>query len=210
MASQFKSQDPWRRLSTPDITQLVFLDLARTGWKASRIYTHMRLIQLFNSKETTEYWRSVHLQYRTRSRDSTKTMMHSLTTTIRTLPYIAGLQAYGVWRTKRHLYRLWSFTTRCETPVRLHHTHDWLSSIWQNSFYLNWSILRKKNVQVPILLVTTFQDLAQMHNKKGSQIDIAVLDFSKAFDMVSHDGLLTKPMHYGIDEKIWLWIYNFL
>ena len=37
-------------------------------------------------------------------------------------------------------------------------------------------------------LVTTLQDLAQMHNKKGSQIDIAVLDFS----------------------KIWLWIYNFL
>ena len=27
-------------------------------------------------------------------------------------------------------------------------------------------------------LVTTFQDLAQMHNKKGSQIDIDVLDFS--------------------------------
>ena len=26
-------------------------------------------------------------------------------------------------------------------------------------------------------LVTTFQNLAQMHNKKGSQIDIAVLDF---------------------------------
>ena len=33
-------------------------------------------------------------------------------------------------------------------------------------------------------LVTTFQDLAQMHNKKGSQIDIAGLDFSKAFDTV--------------------------
>ena len=54
-------------------------------------------------------------------------------------------------------------------------------------------------------LVTTFQDLAQMHNKKGSQIDIAVLDFSKA-----HDGLLSKLKHYGVDEKIWLWIYNFL
>ena len=38
-------------------------------------------------------------------------------------------------------------------------------------------------------LVTTFQDLAQMHNKKGSQIDIAVLDFSKAFDTVPHDAL---------------------
>ena len=33
-------------------------------------------------------------------------------------------------------------------------------------------------------LVTTFQDLAQMHNKKGSQVDIAVLDFSKAFDIM--------------------------
>ena len=55
-------------------------------------------------------------------------------------------------------------------------------------------------------LVTTFQDLAQMHNKKGSQIDIAVLDFSKAFDTVPHDGLLSKFKHYGIDDKIWLWI----
>ena len=36
------------------------------------------------------------------------------------------------------------------------------------------------------------EDLAQMHNKKGSQIDIAVLDFSKAFDTVPHDGLLSK------------------
>ena len=56
-------------------------------------------------------------------------------------------------------------------------------------------------------LVTTFQDLAQMHNKKCSHIDIAILDFSKAFDTVPHDGLLSKLKHYDIDEKIWLWIY---
>ena len=48
-----------------------------------------------------------------------------------------------------------------------------------------------------------------MHYKKGSQIDIAVLDFSKDFDTVPHDGLLSKLKHYGIDEKIWPWIYNF-
>ena len=45
---------------------------------------------------------------------------------------------------------------------------------------------------------TTFQDFAQMHNKKGSQIDMVVLDFSKSFDTVPHDGLLDKPKHYGI------------
>ena len=59
-------------------------------------------------------------------------------------------------------------------------------------------------------LVTTFQDLAQMHNKKGSQIDIVVLDFSKAFDTVPLDGLLSKLKHYSINENFWLWIYIFL
>ena len=49
-----------------------------------------------------------------------------------------------------------------------------------------------------------------MHNKKGSQIDIAVLDFSKAFDTVHHDGLFCKFKHYGIADKIGLRIYNFL
>ena len=59
-------------------------------------------------------------------------------------------------------------------------------------------------------LITTFQDIAESYDKKGSQIDIAVLYFSKAFDTVPHDGLLSKLKHYGIDNNIWQLISNFL
>ena len=59
-------------------------------------------------------------------------------------------------------------------------------------------------------IITTFHDIASAYNKKGSQIGIAVLDFSKAFDTVPHDGLLSKLKHYGLDYKIWTWISNFL
>ena len=41
-------------------------------------------------------------------------------------------------------------------------------------------------------LVTTFHGPSSNAQQKVSQIGIAVLDFSKAFDTVSHDGLLNK------------------
>ena len=59
-------------------------------------------------------------------------------------------------------------------------------------------------------LITTFQDIAESYDKKGSQIDIAVLEFSKAFDTVPHDSLLSKLKHYGIDKYIWQWFSYFL
>ena len=58
-------------------------------------------------------------------------------------------------------------------------------------------------------VITTTHDLLSSFNSK-SQIDVAILDFSKAFDTVPHAGLLGKLEHYGIDSKILLWITNFL
>ena len=58
-------------------------------------------------------------------------------------------------------------------------------------------------------LITTIHNLLSSFNSK-SQIDVAILDFLKAFNTVPHAGLLGKLEHYGIDSKILLWITNFL
>ena len=45
---------------------------------------------------------------------------------------------------------------------------------------------------------------------KNTQLDVIVLDFSKAFDTVPHDRLLGKLDHHGINGHIHSWISNFL
>ena len=58
-------------------------------------------------------------------------------------------------------------------------------------------------------LITTIQDL--MHNfDRKQQVDIAILDFAKAFDTVPHDKLLYKIHHYGINNNVHKWISSFL
>ena len=58
-------------------------------------------------------------------------------------------------------------------------------------------------------LILTINDLAQSLDNK-SQIDMAIMDFSKAFDSVPHNRLLLKLSHYGIQNKTLSWISNFL
>ena len=41
-------------------------------------------------------------------------------------------------------------------------------------------------------------------------VDIVYLDFSKAFDTVSHKILIEKLMKYGLDEQTGSWIENWL
>ena len=52
-------------------------------------------------------------------------------------------------------------------------------------------------------------DLAQILDRR-SQIDLCIMDFSKAFDMVPHQRLLIKLDHLGIRGATKRWIEGFL
>ena len=58
-------------------------------------------------------------------------------------------------------------------------------------------------------LLTTLEDWTNILDNKDC-IDIAYLDFSKAFDLVSHRHLLLKLQKYGINGQVGNWIKAFL
>ena len=57
--------------------------------------------------------------------------------------------------------------------------------------------------------ILTSQDIARAYTHK-KQMDMILLDFSKAFDKVPHNRLLLKLNHYGIQGQILSWIKAFL
>ena len=67
---------------------------------------------------------------------------------------------------------------------------------------------RKKHSTESQLLVT-LHDLTSLWDQK-LQTDVVILDFSKAFDCVPHNKLLTKLDHYGIRGDVHQWISCFL
>ena len=58
-------------------------------------------------------------------------------------------------------------------------------------------------------LIQTVDDPAKCLNE-GGQIDAVLLDFSKAFDKVSHHHLAAKVHHYGMRGKVMEWVKSFL
>ena len=58
-------------------------------------------------------------------------------------------------------------------------------------------------------LLTTLNDLLLSYDQ-GKQVDVAILDFSKAFDTVPHRKLLYKLNKYGVHGSVHSWLRNFL
>jgi hypothetical protein len=42
----------------------------------------------------------------------------------------------------------------------------------------------------------------------GGRIDVIIVDFSKVYDLVPHDQLLTKNAALGVDSKVVVWIWG--
>ena len=56
----------------------------------------------------------------------------------------------------------------------------------------------------------SFYDLVTRLVDEGKAVDVVYLDFSKAFDTVSHIILLRKLTVYGLDWCILCWVKNWL
>ena len=78
----------------------------------------------------------------------------------------------------------------------------------QNILHENQHGFRAKRSCESQLLMTT-DDISKSMNS-GNQVDMAILDFSKAFDKVSHERLSQKLKYYGIDGNTRTWINSFL
>ena len=61
-----------------------------------------------------------------------------------------------------------------------------------------------------IQLIEATYDWTNILNKGNGQIDVILLDFSRAFDVVPHHRLLMKLYMYGITGKTHRWIEDFL
>jgi hypothetical protein len=58
-------------------------------------------------------------------------------------------------------------------------------------------------------VITVYQDIADSLDK-GLGTDVIITDFSKAFNLVPHDQLLTKLAASDMDSRVVVWVRNFL
>jgi hypothetical protein len=58
-------------------------------------------------------------------------------------------------------------------------------------------------------VITVWQDIADPL-EEGECTDAIIIDYSKTFNLVPHDRLLTKLMASGMDSRVVIWVREFL
>ena len=96
----------------------------------------------------------------------------------------------------------------CKTLEHIVASHITKHFTKSNLFYeLQHGFRENRSCQGQLLMLV--DDILQYLNLR-SQVDLILLDFSKAFDMVNHEKLLYKLHYYGIRGQTLLWIKRFL
>ncbi|KAL8563420.1 hypothetical protein ACOMHN_054782 [Nucella lapillus] len=82
------------------------------------------------------------------------------------------------------------------------HTNPWITTS------IRRAITRKQRAHKKARMTGKKKDVDRL--SKGAQVDVVLLDFSKAFDKVPHQRLLRKLHHYGVRNNTLGWIQSFL
>jgi len=87
---------------------------------------------------------------------------------------------------------------------------SYLRQVWDKNDWLYESQHRfRPGYSCESQVIAVCQDIADSLDNKD-KIDAITVEFSKAFDLVSHGRLLTKIANSGVDSRVEVWIREFL
>ena len=112
-------------------------------------------------------------------------------------------------RSKAVNYRPISLTCLCCKAMEHIVCSNMMSHLDKNKIITDFQHGFRKRRSCDSQLILTVDDLAKTLNQ-GKQADCILLDFSKAFDKVSHSRLSTKLKYYGVNGLTLNWITDFL
>ena len=112
-------------------------------------------------------------------------------------------------RSKAENYRLVSLTAvKCKMMEHVIHKQIMIH-VNRNNILVNFQYGFREKHSCESQLIMTVESI-QRYLNRNKQVDVLVLDFSKAFDTVAHQRLLLKLNHYGIRDKTLGWIRTWL
>ncbi len=96
----------------------------------------------------------------------------------------------------------------CKLYEHIIHHHTMEHAERYNLLFKNQHGFRKAH-STETQLIHTLEDVHH-HVHQGKQVDMLILDFTKAFDKIPHKWLLTKLYHYGIRVNNQRWLRHWL